>query len=134
MAMNSNELKHYKFIDQSVLENTIYYYYLAQFDNNGKSKSYDVKSVRTGECDHSELIIYPNPTNNDFTIAFPFYLNDEVVLDMIDASGKVVFSSKVKVQGDEYTMKELNELVSGIYFINVTTTTHAFNPVKLIKF
>ncbi|HTF04934.1 MAG TPA: T9SS type A sorting domain-containing protein [Bacteroidia bacterium] len=67
------------------------------------------------------LSIYPNPNNGQFTVSFEFAEQKDVVVEMIDVSGRVISSLN---QENVLTFKQElgdGELADGIYFVRITT-------------
>ena len=67
------------------------------------------------------LSIYPNPNNGQFTVSFEFAEQKDVVVEMIDVSGRVISALS---QENVLTFKQElgdGELADGIYFVRITT-------------
>lgn len=70
------------------------------------------------ENDQSEMSIYPNPANDNFTICLNG--NDKVTLTLVNAIGKTVYSrSDVQVNGTSTTQIDASQLAPGMYFLKV---------------
>ncbi|MFN6015725.1 MAG: proprotein convertase P-domain-containing protein, partial [Flavobacteriales bacterium] len=89
-AGNSVELIDYVFVHESANRATNYYR-IVQVDQDGVSKIYGPVSANCfGEA--SAVTSYPNPSTNDFTVAFNGNeFEGETVISMIDQSGRTVF-------------------------------------------
>ncbi|MDY0334817.1 MAG: C25 family cysteine peptidase [Bacteroidales bacterium] len=70
------------------------------------------------ETDQSQMSIYPNPANDNFTIRLNG--NDNVTLTLVNAIGKTVYSrSDVQVNGTSTTQIDASQLAPGMYFLKV---------------
>lgn len=80
----------------------------------------------------SNLVIYPNPSNGEFTISFDSGLNsvdNEVKIDIYDVSGRLVYKTSFENRFDRFNETlSLNYLKSGVYIANISqgenTTSH----------
>jgi PKD repeat protein len=70
-----------------------------------------------GISDPAGLQIYPNPTNDQFTIQYD--ANGKTIVKILDQLGNVVFETKINQQK---TVLSPPGLVPGIYFIRVIET------------
>jgi hypothetical protein len=71
---------------------------------------------------NNSFSVYPNPSKGDFTILFAEYLSNFSV-DVIDQSGRVVFKNDYYNQFDLEQKINLNNIVSGIYFVKVSSSS-----------
>ncbi len=62
------------------------------------------------------LKLYPNPNNGEFTVSLPKSYND-IILQIFDLSGKVVYSSFEKTAATSLKIK--SELIPGIYTFEI---------------
>ena len=68
-----------------------------------------------------EFSVYPNPAKNLVTLQINSQVNEEVQITIEDILGKTLFSKDTKMYSGLNTQKiHINELKSGIYFINTT--------------
>ena len=116
---NSNSIKEYSFIDNSVNAGT-YLYRLKQIDNNGLFKYSDAIEVNISSAPKEFSISqnYPNPFNPSTTISFSIPKTEFVTLKIFDILGNEVKSLvNEELQAGIYN-KEWNPagLSSGIYF------------------
>jgi hypothetical protein len=75
-----------------------------------------------------KMSVYPNPAKNKLTISF---LSDKVTgianVQIIDVSGRTLINKEIKVQtGINQFEIATSELLSGLYYINVTTSSGKF--------
>lgn len=69
-----------------------------------------------------EVLIYPNPTNNNLNIEVPNRIDNQIVI--YDATGKVVESFS---NNNLVFSKDVNHLSNGVYYINFTIND---NPIR----
>ncbi len=63
--------------------------------------------------------VYPNPARNNVTIAYNFYNDDNVIMNMTNMLGEIVRSEQI-VTSDGIIEMDIKSLQSGVYFINLT--------------
>lgn len=81
----------------------------------------------------SNFEVYPNPASNRANINLVLESNESVTLQIIDISGKVVRNRDYGQLNGAYTLPiGLNDLESGIYFVNLLIGNQAITQ-KLIK-
>lgn len=71
---------------------------------------------------NEEIIIYPNPTNNDLNIEIPNRIDNQIVI--YDTTGKVTESF---INKNLVFSKDVSHLSNGVYYINFTIND---NPVR----
>ncbi len=68
------------------------------------------------------LNVYPNPVNNEAKITFNAEESATVTVTVSDVAGRVVFTNKMDVTvGNNTTEFNRGNLVSGIYFLNISS-------------
>ena len=91
-----------------------------------KSVTSDVITVTVSPVGVNELSmvygvqakIYPNPNNGDFTLAYDLKNNNEATVQIIDVTGKLVFTTDID-NINNILQINTNQLQSGIYFIQL---------------
>jgi len=79
----------------------------------------------------NEILIYPNPTTSDFSVAVPIALKEATIL-ITDIAGKQITSQSIKDNdGTPYTFS-LGNIASGVYLVKVMSGETSY-VVKLIK-
>jgi hypothetical protein len=75
--------------------------------------------------DASEIIIYPNPTRNQFYIEFNAYseLSEEINIIVFDNWGRVLSTGSMSDANNGKTMISLIGLKSGIYYVKCYNNT-----------
>jgi len=89
-----------------------------------------VTSGISEESSYGDLSVYPNPCMDELYIQNPGQ-NDEVVISIIDYTGKIL--SSANAQGELINVSSLIEnLPSGIYFLRVSSE-NSLKTIKLVK-
>ena len=104
------------------------YYRLTQIDNDGAQTVYDPIQVSCNTM-NDEVLIYPNPTAGDFTIAFTSTKVGNATINVIHGSNAALFSTKINVSnGVNQVLVSGSALSSGIYFVHIE-----FNDQRIVK-
>jgi hypothetical protein len=119
-AGTSNELITYQSEDKNTTDGNNYFR-LRQVDIDGTEKLYDPINVSCSEVIKGYFSSFPNPSGNSFQVVLN---NKELigasVLNIVDASGKVIEQRQIEVK-DGINMFVINqELTPGIYFLNIS--------------
>ena len=82
-----------------------------------------ISSVNNLNKNDFAINVYPNPAKNKITISFNKKQNEDVLITLNDATGKMI--NKIKLQNfvDDNFEMELNDLNAGIYFLNIKTNS-----------
>lgn len=93
------------------------------------------KALAISDTKISSFNIYPNPTNGNTNIEFNVPSTNNVSLDVINTLGQVVLNNNLGVvSGDQKVNIDGNNLVNGIYFVNIkignNTTTQKLTVSK----
>jgi hypothetical protein len=84
------------------------------------------------ECE--ELNVYPNPANNQVSLGFNLQDFKPVLIEIFDNLGRrVYYSDTYGVTGDNDLQVDIQNFVSGIYFINVKIDQKYYQR-KFLKF
>ena len=74
----------------------------------------------TNEETISEAGIYPNPSNGNFNLNFNTKNSDKVMINIVDARGRVVYKSiKTYAEGIQLNKIDVSGLTKGIYFLHL---------------
>ena len=71
---------------------------------------------------HNSLSIYPNPNNGQFIVQFATKNQNNVLVQILDLSGKIVYSGKSNIQNGTMSLN-LFGLKCGIYFLKTEWQT-----------
>ncbi|MEA3495740.1 MAG: T9SS type A sorting domain-containing protein [Bacteroidota bacterium] len=85
------------------------------------------------EIGTGNLIIYPNPAENWFSIQL--YSDNEDIADiyLVNSVGKIVMEKHIDlIEGQNYFQFERNQLTSGIYFLQIKPQNLNVDTMKLI--
>ena len=116
--------------------NSLGYYRLNQFDFDGAQETFGPISVNCVNTEN-EVIIYPNPTMNDFSVLVKSkedLSGDNTHILLYDLSGKEVYREFVEIlSGTNSIMINQLNLASGCYIVTIESSTERlFTPVKLV--
>lgn len=78
------------------------------------------------------ISIYPNPFYSNIEISLNELPSDDLMTELVDVTGKVVFSNTFTTKSRKYNITGLDDLPSGIYFVRVSSGNDAFVQ-KLVK-
>ena len=118
-------VSNYNFTDYSGNTKSVSYYYLAQYDTDGKVTKSELIVLRSVAY---TPVVSPNPSNSNFTISLPYDKTAEVtVLDML---GRVI--EKRTMQENSTFVTVGDELSKGSYVISIVTENDSFF-YKVIK-
>lgn len=95
-----------------------------QLETHGISVQID--ELSSGNTDFK---LFPNPTNQDITLTFEDY-QDEIQIDILDMSGKVVHSH-VFINVLDVTLSILGE--KGVYFLHISSSDNQSKMLRVIK-
>jgi hypothetical protein len=83
--------------------------------------------------DHKSLTVYPNPADDYLTIDFGDEVKGSVKLDIMDISGRQVYSAQLEIQDNSLMIRlPQNTSLSGLHFINVTTDNGVYSSKFMI--
>ena len=89
-----------------------------------KSKTYSLPELNKHSIGTLNLLIYPNPTPNDFKIEFELTKSSDVTISLMSSNGKLIEKTTLEnlSQGKNVFEKQVNtELSDGVYFVQVET-------------
>ncbi len=117
---DNNSSGNYLVADNSPNEG-LNYYKLIQFDKDGHSIVYGVKTVnfKTGI---TRAVVYPNPVmNNSFGVRLTNYSGSTIHLSLIDVTGRQVYQKVVATSGTQnyYTIQPAGKLPEGQYVLQI---------------
>ncbi len=131
---NSSITQHYSISDAFSLPE-IMYYTLVQVDLNGNETVYTPISSNCQADFENALSVYPNPTNNGFTVAITHNTSEENgTLQLMDISGKLIEIRTVNFSfGMNHYLFSTTDLAKGTYILNVVSADK-YKPVKVVVF
>ncbi len=124
---------YYNFIDENPVEGLIYY----RIQQNDFDGTYDYSFKATVEFtmftddNDTEVQVYPNPTEEGFTIETTSSgFSETVSIEMMDISGKLI-AVNTDVNDSQIVVRPINKL-TGLYFLMITDRNKKI--VKKVKF
>ncbi|MFM2285848.1 MAG: hypothetical protein RLZZ543_1345, partial [Bacteroidota bacterium] len=118
-AGNSNTLRSYAAIDASPI-NGISYYRLVQTDYDGTRREYDPQMVQfNNESSVSDLNVYPNPFDQQFTVKLPAAKEGNYTMNITDATGNIIGSAALKASDLVGYEVNLQHYMPGIYTVQI---------------
>ncbi|MFT5970398.1 MAG: hypothetical protein ACI8ZO_000908 [Flavobacteriales bacterium] len=96
-----------------------------------QSESYSMKHSNVGIADITtvKLNLYPNPTNNSFSLNLDAFLGQEAEIRLFNSLGKMVDSQTVQANGIHTV--DVSSLSNGIYSVQVSSGS--FNSVSKVS-
>lgn len=79
----------------------------------------------------NDVKLFPNPFQNEFTMTIP-NLDSNYSYSIIDTYGRVILKNE-DIQSNSSHTVNLNQISSGMYFINITQNNKTISSLKLIK-
>jgi hypothetical protein len=90
------------------------------------------EAIEKRNSQNLELKLYPNPTNNEFSIELDYAL-ENLTVSVLDVNGKQVFTKSFS--GEQSKVKlDASQLEAGIYFIDVRTLNGKIGRERLVKY
>lgn len=104
-------------------------------DSNGCTSILDVtveSFVGIVESDNEMGVsVYPNPNSGEFFISFSNFEGD-LSIELTDVAGKLIYSDRKAVQANQVIEVKIDEVSSGMYFINLRGKNSTFST-RLVK-
>ncbi|MBK9016396.1 MAG: T9SS type A sorting domain-containing protein [Saprospiraceae bacterium] len=115
------EAREYQFVHRQP-EVGPHYYRLRQVDVDGKSSLSKIVFLEHPEKPNSVMQVYPNPTNGNLTVEFPF--NDfDTELRIVNGLGILIRVEQVSAGTEIYSM-DVSSLPAGFYYIHSNLGYH----------
>lgn len=81
----------------------------------------------------ANLQAYPNPFEHSIRIKVSEHLlNNQATIQLHSMDGKLVYEKNIEHLTSLYTIDDLNDLVSGVYYVSLTSNQHT-SRIKIIK-
>jgi hypothetical protein len=129
---NSSQTKKYQFLNQNPLALTTYYR-LKQVDYQGNFKYSKVISLSRKQ-EKTDVLVYPNPAQNDFNINIPSEFElDNASIEITDLLGKRAdFRLVTLKQGSNQFTFDTSVYPSATYLVKVYSEKTIYTPIKLV--
>jgi PKD repeat protein len=79
------------------------------------------------------LSLYPNPNDGNFTLAFDFTTQKDVLIEVMDMSGRIIFKDQENNIMSYNKQIGLESAESGMYFVRITTTEGVVTQKVMIQ-
>jgi hypothetical protein len=118
---------------QDFLFGGVSYYRLVQVDLDGASEIYGPISVDC-EISESSMTVYPNPTNNDFTVLIQTTESFEnATIELVDLSGRAVEVKEMNIlPGSTQVRFETKGIMPGTYIMRIKGENDKFTPIRVV--
>tara|TARA_B110000858_G_C17377173_1_gene282105 strand:- start:64 stop:519 length:456 start_codon:yes stop_codon:yes gene_type:complete len=81
-----------------------------------------ITGMSTVEIREDKINLFPNPNQGDFQICVSKMAQEEIFINIIDLSGKIIYFRNIKpISNDEIINMEISGLSKGLYFIEIFT-------------
>jgi hypothetical protein len=119
----TNEVTTYEHLDINVNEKMSYVYYqLVQVDYNGTLSQSEIVKLRLGEEINTppNMVVQPNPFIDDLHVVFDKQMEEDMLLEIFDLSGKLVYSQHIVAEGSSRIIRcDLSNLRNGSYIVSL---------------
>lgn len=135
---NSNQTQTYTYVDNAI-SNSIYYYRLTQIDHDGTSKQFNMISVdnceTVGNSEVSILNLYPNPIGDQYLqLDYASGVSEKVSIEFKNLLGQELLVREIELSAGRHTASiAIDDLRSGVYFVQITSMHHQSKVLKLVK-
>ncbi len=123
-AGNVNSQRSYSHTDNKPYQG-LSYYRLKQSDFSGDITYSKLLAVYSDK-EIEDLLIYPNPSEGNFTISSAVFDERPVIVKLIDATGKTVFNKTLLANGQKLSISIENSLQAGNYMLLITNEHRTF--------
>ncbi|MBP7184877.1 MAG: T9SS type A sorting domain-containing protein, partial [Saprospiraceae bacterium] len=129
---NSSEDMKYAVIDYKPMNKT--YYRVISTDIDGRVQKSKVVSVSRLNDNLAIQSVLPNPTSDEFYVAFQTRENSKVVIQLFDVNGsEVLNSTHSSIIGENKAKIDIHELKSGIYFGTIKQGNQTSETFRIVK-
>ncbi len=129
-AGNVSATRTYGWIDENMMEGANFYR-LSQTDYDGTENFFNTVVLQKAYNTPSKLMIYPNPSNNDFHVSISNTF-EQAIINVTDITGRSV-SPGITIVGSEALISFSDDMADGTYFLNVITANGEKLSEKLLK-
>jgi hypothetical protein len=132
---SSNNIIDYNFIDYTENKKTDFFYRVKQIDQNGDYKFSNIIYVKANCKKNNPLLIYPNPSNSQFTFEIESESETAIQILVYNELGQEIKQIESKNISESKNVKielNLSEFSSGIYYTKTIVNSEIYFS-KLIK-
>ena len=133
---NKSSRSDYTYDDETAIPGVLYYYYLAQQDQDGViSNTYIVEGNLNMNGNLSISDCYPNPTNGNSNIMIHSTADLSFKMEIYNMAGQLIQRNDMSITAGETTVNiNSNKLPTGLYDIVLRTNENVFtNKLNIIK-
>ena len=131
-SANSNSIKNYEVIDTDRNQGKTYYR-LIEKDLNGIESILETLSISCSDNNGLNAIVYPNPTQDDFTLEINSTENESIAIELLDLSGKVISQKSIQLaNGTTIVPFNSMNLSSGTYLIYLKGIEKELKPIRVV--
>lgn len=135
-AGNSNTIQSYTYTDLRPLTGTASYYRLSQTDYDGTSELFAPVAISCEtevSSSSPSVLIFPNPVEDIFTVTLSLPYTTQIIIEVIELSGRKVFSEKYAAQEGEnvYPINRGN-WAAGTYMVRTILGSDVVDIQKII--
>ncbi|MDO8999224.1 MAG: T9SS type A sorting domain-containing protein [Bacteroidota bacterium] len=100
--------------------------------NNTNEKTFPTIGIKKNSLNNESISIYPNPTNGVLNIDFIISKVPNCKLDLINVLGQSVYTENIKESNSFIKTINTENIVSGIYFLNISQNATIIITKKVI--
>jgi len=127
-----NQIQNYNYSDNEIVENTEYYYRIADVDFDGTIHYSPVISILC-YTENEGLLVYPNPAKTELTIQIMSPQETDIYYYMTDVFGRTVLKENTfSHQGINTIQVNISDLSDAVYMLYVSTGTKQAIRVKQV--
>tara|TARA_R110002012_G_scaffold322089_1_gene555063 strand:+ start:19621 stop:22593 length:2973 start_codon:yes stop_codon:yes gene_type:complete len=90
-------------------------------------------SLSISEFSLSDLSIFPNPNQGEFTVKFNSASSEQIAIQVFDVRGRSIFNKAYQNTGDFNQMISLNNTQAGMYLLKINDGSKIINKKIIIK-
>lgn len=103
--------------------------YLQNISYNGNLGSGAANEGVVETQNNSNISVYPNPTQNNFSVKYTSEHNDSAILEITDIAGNTLLRKNIEIQFGENIFNIENRFSAGTYFVTIRGTKTALTKI-----
>lgn len=134
--LSPSDIKDGLWYDDSISENSTYYYMIEGTDSNGRTLKSNIASVSVADARKPiDMKVWPNPTTDLITIELSEYpsLYNMVSIRILNVDGRIVREDNISANRGNRWRYNVEDLPQGMYFLQITSqgTTRTQQLLKI---
>ena len=122
----------------SSAENYYYFFYNWQVEGGPctSERSEVTANIEVGIDEQDALLnysFYPNPNRGKFILNINSQQNQDIMVNVIDVSGKNVYSDQFRVSGELNKKFDFSDFSKGVYYMKIVSNNKVFNEKVIIE-